>query len=74
MDRKKRQDLTTPGSINRNGQRVEGFLREDPKNPLSEIYRVACTLCAYHYAAYSSDLWHRKCPACQDGKEGLPVN
>ncbi len=71
-DKKKRQELTVPGSINRNGQRVVGFLRNDPSNSLNKIYEVACTLCAYDYAAYGSDLWQRKCPSCQDGREGLP--
>ena len=73
MQRRKSTDSSTvPGSVNRNGQRVVRYLRDDAKNPLAKVYEVTCTLCAYSYAAYGSDLWQRKCPGCQDGREGLP--
>jgi len=73
MQRRKSKDsLTVPGSVNRNGQRVVGCLRDDANNQLAKVYEVTCTLCAYSYAAYGSDLWQRKCPGCQDGSERLP--
>jgi len=65
--------MTNPGAINRNGQRVVEFLRKDPQNKLNQIYKVACTLCAHRYGAYSSDLWQRRCPECQEGRPGLSL-
>jgi len=73
MPNTKKTNFTNPGSVNRNGQRVLEFIRKDKANPLTEVYAVVCTRCAYEYGAYSSDLWQRKCPKCQDGREGLAL-
>lgn len=72
MKNPKGNDLTMPGSINRNGQQLVRFVRKGPSNPLNRIYKLSCTLCAFEYSAYGSDLWQRKCPSCQNGREGLP--
>jgi len=73
MNATKKHDMTVPGSVNRNGQRVVGFVRKDSGNPLNAIYHVSCTLCAFDYGAYSNDLWQRKCPGCQEGREGVEI-
>lgn len=31
-------------------------------------------LCGYRYGANGSDFHHRKCPSCQNGAAGLPVD
>jgi len=72
MTTTKKINLTIPGSVNRNGQRVNTFVRKEKNNPLLQVYQLTCTLCAYDYNAYASDLWQRKCPECQDGTAGLP--
>jgi hypothetical protein len=75
MERRKRIDsATVPGAVNRNGQRVVRYLRDDASNRLAKVYEVTCTLCAFNYAAYGSDLWQRKCPSCQNGSEGLTMS
>ena len=62
---------TIPGYQNRNGQVV--VRRTDlPGNDHNQcIYVLNCSGCGHQYGANGSDIWHRKCPKCGDGRPGL---
>jgi hypothetical protein len=63
---------TRPGYRNRNGQvnlRPTGLPGNDH---LQYIYVLRCDSCGHEYGANGSDIFQRKCPACQGGKPGLP--
>jgi hypothetical protein len=34
---------------------------------------LQCGHCGYDYGANGSDIWERKCPACQEGAPGLVI-
>jgi len=37
------------------------------------VYVLRCNRCGQEYGANGSDIWLRKCPYCQGGAEGLPL-
>ncbi len=62
---------TEPGYMNRRGQTV---LRDTglPGNDHNQrIYVLRCGACAHEYGANGSDIWQRRCPACDGGARGL---
>ncbi len=64
---------TVTGYVNVNGQVTIRDTRLPGTDHLQRVYQVACSYCGYNYGANGSDLHDRKCPKCQNGKPGLPV-
>lgn len=63
---------TTPGRVNRNGQKVIGNTgRRGHSNQW--IHQLECQRCGYEYGANGYDCHHRKCPACQKARPGHPL-
>jgi hypothetical protein len=62
-----------PGFVNRNGQRVVRNTELRGTDHMQVVDVLACQHCGHEYGANSSDVWQRKCPACQDGRRGLPT-
>ena len=64
---------TKPGYENTNRQRVlenTGL----PGNDHNAIkYRLKCLDCGHEYGANGTDIWQRKCPAHDNGADGLPL-
>ena len=65
---------TKPGYVNRNGQITIRDTGEPGTDFGARNFQMACSHCGFNYGANSTDLWERKCPKCQDGKAGLPLN
>jgi len=63
---------TDAGYVNRNGQRVVRATDLPGTDHLQKIYVLLCNSCGVEYGANGSDIWLRKCPACQGGMQGLP--
>lgn len=62
---------TQIGYINRNSQICWGS-RGVPGNDHCQVsYKLECRHCGEHYGANGSDIFHRKCPACQSGAPGI---
>ena len=66
---------TDPGYINRNCQINLG--PTDPTRSGSDhnayVYVLHCPKCGTNYGANGTDVHHRKCPYCQGGVAGLPL-
>jgi hypothetical protein len=64
---------TETGFVNPNGQvtiRNTGLPGTDHNQ---YVYQIACSLCGRIYGANGSDIFERKCPACQGGRPGLAL-
>jgi hypothetical protein len=65
---------TRSGFMNPNGQvvvRATGLAGTDRGQ---SVYELHCSHCDDRYGANGSDIWLRKCPACQRGRPGLPLS
>ena len=60
---------TIMGFVNDNNQRNEGRLTELGTDHNQYFYQMKCLHCGHLYKANGSDIWQRKCPKCQEGKE-----
>lgn len=60
---------TITGFVNDNNQRNEGRLTELGTDHNQYFYQMKCLHCGHLYKANGSDIWQRKCPKCQEGKE-----
>lgn len=72
MTAKKTDKGTTEiGYVNKNGQVV--IMKTDyPGTDHNQVvYVLLCKNCNIQYGANGSDIWQRKCPACQGGLPGL---
>ena len=67
---------TVPGYVNGNQQR--NLRKTNPPLPgndhMQVTYVLECLKCGNAYGANGSDIWLRKCPKCQGGMPGLPIN
>lgn len=65
---------TQPGYRNRNDQVVLRATDARGNDHGQYVYVLRCERpsCGCEYGANGSDIFQRKCPACQDGKPGLP--
>lgn len=70
---KENKGTTKPGYVNSNGQITIRNMNQPGNDHLQHAYQVACSTCGYNYGANGSDLHDRKCPKCQGGRPGLPV-
>jgi len=62
---------TEPGYTNRNGQVVVRATGLPGTDHGQRIYALHCTNCGTEYGANGTDIFERKCPACQGGAPGL---
>lgn len=65
---------TKPGFVNRNEQEVIRATGLPGTDHLQYVYELLCRRCCDRYGSNGSDNFQRKCPACQDGAEGLPLH
>lgn len=64
---------TTIGYVNRNGQVVIRNTGLRGTDHGQSVYQLGCSLCSHVYGVNGSDIHLRKCPNCQSGKPGLPM-
>jgi hypothetical protein len=69
----KDKGTTEIGYTNRNGQVVIRHTDLDGTDHNQYIYVLRCNHCGQEYGANGSDIWLRKCPNCQGGAPGLPL-
>lgn len=69
------------GDINENDQVLIARTTSPGTDHMQYIWVLVCArrspdgaLCGYRYGANGSDFHHRKCPSCQSGAAGLPVD
>ena len=62
---------TEPGYTNRNGQVVVRATDLPGTDHAQRIYVLRCTKCRGEYGANGTDIFERKCPACQGGAPSL---
>lgn len=68
MDKAKGTSTET-GYVNKNNQRNNGKTDEPGTDNGQWFYEMECLICGHKYKANGSDIWQRKCPKCQGGKE-----
>lgn len=66
-------DTTKIGFVNRNNQRCDGHRGVEGTDHGQFAYRMECLEpnCGYVYGANGTDVFQRKCPKCQKGKDGI---
>jgi len=64
---------TKTGFVNGNGQVTIRNTQRPGNDHMQYTYQVVCSHCGYNYGCNGSDLYDRKCPKCQGGRPGLPV-
>ncbi|MBU1044446.1 MAG: hypothetical protein KJ915_08650 [Candidatus Omnitrophica bacterium] len=71
----KKVKTTVEGYINRNNQEVIRKTNLPGNDHLQCIYILRCgsETCRCIYGVNGSDIFERKCPNCQEGKNGLRV-
>jgi len=64
---------TTVGYVNRNNKRVHGTRGIEGNDHAQYSYKLECLNagCGHIYGANGTDIFQRKCPNCQNGKQGL---
>jgi len=62
---------TVIGYINRNNQEVHGTRGVDGSEKNQKAYKMRCLNCEALYGSNGSEIFHRKCPDCQDGKPSI---
>ncbi|WP_448548380.1 DUF1353 domain-containing protein [Thalassotalea fusca] len=62
---------TQIGYVNANNQKVHGTRKVAGTDNNQVAYKVECLACGEIYGANGSELYRRKCPKCQGGKEGI---
>jgi hypothetical protein len=68
------RETTTPGYVNRNRQEVIRNTGLPGTDHFQFVYVLRCGDCANEYGANGSDIFQRKCPACQGGAPGLTTH
>lgn len=61
---------TQPGFVNRNSQVVIRNTHACGSDYGQSIYQMACVICGCVYGTNGSEIFERKCPACQGGQPG----
>ena len=72
MTKPKDKGTTRIGYKNRNGQKNLGRIEPTREGTDNEqyVYVMNCTKCGCIYGSNGSDIFQRKCPACQNGAKG----
>ena len=63
--------ITRVGYRNRDGQEV--IRRTELRVGDQRVFVMRCSVCGHEYGIYGCDADIRRCPRCQDGPPGLPV-
>jgi len=71
--KKSKNPTTSIGYVNRNGQVVIRNTGSPGTDHGQTVYQLGCSHCGHVYGANGSDIHLRKCPNCQDGMPGLPI-
>jgi hypothetical protein len=66
-------ETTRPGYVNRNNQVVIRNTNLPGTDRGQTVYQLGCAICGHVYGANGSDIFERKCPKCQGGASGLPL-
>jgi hypothetical protein len=69
----KGKGTTKIGYTNRNGQVVVRHTDLLGTDHNQYVYVLRCNHCGQEYGANGSDIWLRKCPYCQGGAPGIPL-
>jgi len=64
---------TRPGFVNRNNQQVVRSTGTPGTDYMQTVYEIRCLDCGTRYGANGSDIFQRRCPACQNGRPGLHI-
>ena len=64
---------TDPGYENPKGQIVVRNTGQRGTDFGQYVYELRCKHCGQTYGANGSDIFERKCPACQGGRPGIPL-
>ena len=59
---------TDIGYVNKNNQRNNGITPHEGTDNNQYFYEMECLNCGHKYYANGTDIWQRKCPACQGGR------
>jgi hypothetical protein len=62
---------TRIGYVNKNGQVVVRNSRMPGTDNNQVVYQLGCSQCGEVYGANGTDIFERKCPKCQDGRQEL---
>ena len=65
-------DTTKIGYINDNNQLNFGTKWVEGTDYNQYSYKLKCLDCCHEYGSNGSDIHLRKCPACKQGKPGIP--
>jgi len=68
----KNAGTTRIGFKNDNGQVVVRKTAMRGTDHNQYVYVLRCNACHHEYGANGSDIWLRRCPACDGGAPGLP--
>lgn len=58
---------TQIGYVNANRQKNHGTDGKPGTDHEQYAYQIECLDCRFRYEANGTDIWQRKCPACQGG-------
>lgn len=64
---------TRPGFVNPNRQTVVRQTKFGSNHWNQTTYELACADCGERYGANGCDIHIRRCPSCQSGKPGSPL-
>ena len=59
---------TDIGYVNKNNQRNNEITPHEGTDNNQYFYEMECLNCGHKYYANGTDIWQRKCPACQGGR------
>lgn len=59
---------TDIGYVNKNNQKNNGITPHEGTDNNQYFYEMECLNCGHKYYANGTDIWQRKCPACQGGR------
>ncbi len=59
---------TDIGYVNKNNQRNNEITSHEGTDNNQYFYEMECLNCGHKYYANGTDIWQRKCPACQGGR------
>ncbi len=69
LRKRTKMKTTETGYINKNNQKNIGSTNKQGTDYNQKFYNMQCLNCNYKYFSNGSDIWQRKCPNCQGGKQ-----
>lgn len=65
--------MKLPGDVNRNKQQLLRKTDEPGTDNNAKVWILKCENCLHIYGCNGTDAFQRKCPACQNGADGLEI-